>query len=261
MASRSVPHLASLLLLLGLGCNSHQAPPAKPAVPAPTTKADPPTPIAQQKEQLGSSKTWDPAWDTLVEKALPPDMLSATAARAVAGFCPRFTHMPEADKRAFWAYTVQALAGAEAGLDPVITVRHTQAALTRLDKVSHQPVRQQGLLQLTYDDNLRYNCDFDWKHDRRLPIDDPARTILDPAHNLGCGIHILHNQIIRQHKPLVVRSSYWSTLQPGTKSYAVFKKQMANVPAACGVGSLKPRKQARKLFANGVKYTLHDRPS
>ena len=107
------------------------------------------------------------------------------------------------------------------------------------------PVRQQGLLQLTYDDSQRYQCNFNWQHDRRLPEKDPARTILQPANNLRCGVRILENQIIRRHKPLVTRSSYWSTLQPGTSSYAVFAKQMANVPVACGIGALKPRRPSR----------------
>ncbi len=203
-------------------------------------KAAPATPIAEQKEELGG-KTWDPAWDVLVEKALPPEMLSGTAARAVAGFCPRFARESEADKRAFWAYVFQAMAGAEAGLEPAITVRHTEAAVTRIDGVSKRPVRQEGLLQLTYDDSDRYGCDFDWEKDRKLGLKNPNRTILQPANNLGCGVKIMKRQIIDQKKPMVVKTSYWSTLQPGTKSYQVFKKQMANVPAACGVGVLKPR--------------------
>ena len=239
MSLRSASLLAVPLLLVAIGCNSHQAPPAaRPAGPA--LKAAPATPIAQQKQELGSDKTWNPAWDALVEKALPPDLLSGTAAHAVAGFCPRFATEPEADKRAFWAYLFQALAGAEAGLDPTIQVRHTEAAVTRIDKVSKRPVRQEGLLQLTYDDSDRYGCDFNWQHDRRLPEKDPRRTILQPANNLGCGVRIVESQIIRQRKPLVTRSSYWSTLQPGTRSYAVFAKQMANVPPACGIGPLKP---------------------
>jgi hypothetical protein len=89
-------------------------------------------------------------------------------------------------------------------------------------------------LQLTYEDAQRYGCDFDWERDRRLPAKDPSRTILQPANNLGCGLKIMENQIITQGKPLVSRSSYWSTLQPGTVSYRVFAKQMANVPEACG---------------------------
>ena len=232
--------VAACVVCVGVGCKRAEpktvAQP-KPTPPGPALKAAPATPIAEKKEELGGA-TWDPG----VEKALPADMLSGKAAHAVAGFCPNFAREREADKRAFWAYLFQALAGAEAGLDPTTTVHHTDAVLQRVDRITHRAVRQEGLLQLTYDDQIRYGCDFDWNHDRRLPQKDARRTILTPERNLTCGVHILENQIIRQGKPLVSRSSYFATLQPGTVSYRVFSKQMANVPAACGVGALKPRR-------------------
>ena len=195
-------------------------------------KAAPATPIAEKKEELGG-RTWDPDWDRLVEQALPAELLSPAAARAVRSFCPNFAHEPEADRRAFWAYLFQALAGAEAGLDPTTNVRHTQPAVAVIDKVTKRTVRQEGLLQLTYQDADRYGCSFDWQSDRNLAEHDPHRTILDPGRNLTCGIRIMTNQIITQGKPLVSKTSYWSTLQPGTISYRVFQKQMANVPQAC----------------------------
>jgi hypothetical protein len=104
-----------------------------------------------------------------------------------------------------------------------------------MDRVTGQKIRSQGLLQLTYEDEKRYGCNFDWKTDRRLPLKDPRRTILQPENNLACGITILDRQINSQHKPLFTRSSYWSTLRPGTVSYRVFAKQMTNPPAACGL--------------------------
>jgi hypothetical protein len=50
-------------------------------------------------------------------------------------------------------------------------------------------------------------------------------------------VKILANQIIVQHKPLLTRSGYWSSLRPNTLSYRVFAKQMTNPPAACGLPS------------------------
>jgi hypothetical protein len=88
-------------------------------------------------------------------------------------------------------------------------------------------------LQLTYQDQKRYGCDFDWQHDKTLPANDPGKTILQPKNNLECGVKILDNQIIKQKKPLLSPSGYWSTLRPGTVSYRVFAKQMTNVPMAC----------------------------
>ena len=227
--------------LLFAGCKSKEVQPVA-AAPAAAMKAAPATPIEEKKEELGG-KTWDPQWDVLVEQALPADMLSPAAAKAVRSYCPNFEAEAEADKRAFWAYLFQALAGAEAGLDPTVNVHHTEAAVAKTDGVSKRPVRQEGLMQVTYQDADRYGCEFDWENDRKLAEHDGNRTILQPAKNLGCGVKIMENQVITQGKPLLSRTSYWSTLQPGTASYRVFAKQMANVPAACGVGAAKRRRR------------------
>ena len=141
---------------------------------AQATKPAPPTPIDAKKAELGG-KTWDPAWDKIVEQAVPADMLSSQVPHDVRRFCPRFYTMSETDKRVFWAYFFQALAGAEAGLNPTTRVRHTQPEVAKIDEVTHKAVRSEGLLQLTYEDQKRYNCDFDWTKDRELKSDDPAK--------------------------------------------------------------------------------------
>lgn len=242
---RVVAGLGFGLCLSIAGCTdkTRHAPPQAP--PKPVLKQAPATPIEKKKEELGGA-TWDPRWDAVIEKALPAEMLSHTAARAVRNECPRFGQEPPADKRQFWAYVFQALAGAEAGLDPTTDVHHTAAAVNVIDKVTGRPVRQEGLLQLTYEDSRRYGCSFDWQHDRRLPAKDPARTILQPDKNLECGLKIMENQVVTKHEPLVDRRSYWSTLQPGTVSYQVFAKQMANVPKACGLGQVREKRHAKR---------------
>ncbi len=207
-------------------------------------KPAPATPIAEKKDELGE-QSWDPQWDQIVEQALSPEMLSATAARGVRGFCPRFAAMSDADKRAFWAYTFQALAGAEAGLKPTTDVRHTEPEVAKEDTVTKRMIRSEGLLQLTYMDATRYGCDFDWEHDKALPEKDPAKTILQPRNNLLCGVRILENQMITQRKPLLSPSSYWVTLRPAHTSYLMFAKQMKNAPAACREG-MPPVEVARR---------------
>jgi hypothetical protein len=227
----------SMALWLAIGCGSQPAPTQAPASSQPTVevKAAPATPIAEKKSELGK-ETWDPAWDRIVEEALPDDLLESTrVARDVRPYCPRFGVLAEADKRAFWAYFFQALAGAEAGLKPTANIRHTEPEVAVKDSVTKRMVRSEGLLQLTYEDSDRYGCDFDWNADRKLPEHDPAKTILQPKNNLTCGIRILDNQLIAQRKSLLSRTSYWATLQPGTMSHRVFAKQMANVPKVCRV--------------------------
>ncbi len=204
-----------------------------PADPEPVTKPVPPTPIAVQKAQL-NEETWDPAWTRMIERALPRRLLSRRHSTAVADLCPRYRELDRTDRRAFWAYFFQALAGAEAGLKPTADVRHSDPAVAVMDPVTGRIVRQQGLLQLAYEDSRRYGCDFDWARDRLLPEHDPEKTILQPRNNLLCGIRIVENQIVKQHKPLLTDSSYWVTLQPSHVSFHMFLKQMANEPAFCG---------------------------
>jgi hypothetical protein len=139
------------------------------------------------------------------------------------------------DKRGFWAYFFQALAGAEAGLKPTSRAKHTEPEMAVKDNVTGVAGRTEGLLQLTYEDQERYGCDFDWEQDKVLKAHDPARTILQPKNNLECGVRILEKQVIEAHKPLFSSTGYWETLRPGTPGYRVFVKQMTNVPAACGV--------------------------
>ncbi len=139
-----------------------------------------------------------------MEKAIPAEMLSSQVPHDVRRFCPNFYHLNDTDKRVFWAYFFQALAGAEAGLNPTTRIRHTQPEVAKIDEVSGRAVRSEGLLQLTYEDAKRYNCDFDWEKDRELSSKDPAKTILQPKNNLECGMKILDNQIITQHKRLAI---------------------------------------------------------
>lgn len=215
----------------------------KPRVDDPPIKLPPPTPIAVKKVELGQDDPWNPAWDVLIEKAMPDDLLSRHRTRAVRQLCPRYRSMTLENRRAFWAYFFQALAGAEAGLRPTADVRHSDPQVAVVDSVTHRIARQEGLLQLTYMDSERYGCDFDWQRDKELAEHDPAKTILQPRNNLLCGIRILENQLIQQHKPLLSDSSYWVTLRPSSPSYKTFLRQMANVPAACGSRLRRPVEQ------------------
>ncbi len=231
-----------LALALPVGCGG----PAHSQVPVaqtqPQEKPAPPTPMAKEKAELGDDQTWKPDWDKIVEDSLPPDLLSPKVAKDVKAFCPRFNSLAVADKRAYWAYFFQALAGAEAGLRSTADVRHTEPGSGVVDGVSHRMIRSEGLLQLTFEDAERYGCDFDWAEDKTLPEHDPQKTILQPKNNLLCGVKILTNQLIDQRKPLLSRSSYWSTLRPGWPGYHTFLKQMTNVPSPCRL--TQPRKEA-----------------
>ncbi len=192
---------AGLVTLLLTGCPL--TPRSQTAAPAPPVqiKHAPATPIALKKAELGDDETWDPAWDRIIETALPDDLLwSRKIDRDVRAFCPRYGAMSVTDRRTYWAYFFQALAGAEAGLRATADVRHTEPEVAVRDGVTHRMVRAEGLLQLTYEDANRYGCDFDWTQDKHRPAHDPGKTILDPRNNLLCGVRILHSQLVDRDK-------------------------------------------------------------
>lgn len=236
--------LLTLAIFLSAGCSraaQSQTTPTSPLPPAqPQIKPAPPTPIAVKKVELGEGDPWNREWDVMIEKALPHNLVTRRRAPAVRALCPRYRTMTQANRRAFWAYFFQALAGAEAGLKPTADVRHTEPQVAVIDPVTHRIVRQEGLLQLAYEDSRRYGCKFNWQRDRDLPEHDPAKTILQPRNNLLCGIRIVENQLIDQHRPLVTDSSYWVTLRPNSPSFRIFLRQMADVPEACGSPLRKP---------------------
>lgn len=231
-----------LCIVAMAGCGGTVA--ATDSAPGAAAKADsadtaelkevPPTPIAIETRKL-DKPTWDPKWTRVIEENLPANLLSHRRAKQVKALCPRYRQLTKTQRRVFWAYFFQALAGAEAGLNPATDVHHTDPQVDVVDLVTHRRVRQEGLLQLTYMDRLRYGCNFDWVRDKDLPEHELSKSILQPANNLLCGIQIVENQLMKRHEPLLSDSSYWSTLRPDNASFAVFKKQMANEPAYCWV--------------------------
>ncbi len=247
------------------GQSKEETQPAVPVppgpVPASEIKPGPPTPIAVQKVELGDDENWDPQWDVIVEENLPSELLSPRVSHALHLFCPRFGLLSEADKRSYWAYFFQALAGAEAGLKPTANVRHTEPEVAVIDKITHRITRQEGLLQLTYEDSDRYNCDFDWDNDKQLPEHDPSKTILQPRNNLLCGIKILKNQLIDLDEPLLTPKSYWATLRPDTVSYRVFARQMTNVPVACGPRPARTEKKPEPSLREAAAVAPDNQPS
>jgi hypothetical protein len=139
----------------GRATREQQTPPHKPAAAPPKpVKRVPHTPIDKKAAELGET-TWNPAWNRIVAQALPPVLLSDRVPRDVRHLCPRFYAMAKAQKRTFWAYFFQALAGGEADLNPDATARHTEPKLAHEEHVPVTKVRTEGLLQLTYADRQR----------------------------------------------------------------------------------------------------------
>jgi hypothetical protein len=76
--------IASFVLCMGITTPSH----------AHAIQPVPPTPIDVKKVELGGPPC-KPQWDQIIEKALPPEMLSSQIPRGMRRFCPRLHEMGE----------------------------------------------------------------------------------------------------------------------------------------------------------------------
>ncbi len=99
----------ALLLLTQSSRLDHSQSPVTP--PQAQEKPAPPTPMAEQKAELGDDETWDPDWDKIIEDALPSDLLSSKVSKDVKNFCPRFSSLQVADKRAYLGVLLPGIGG------------------------------------------------------------------------------------------------------------------------------------------------------
>ncbi len=127
-------------------------------------------------------------------------------------------------KISFWVYLVSSVAQFESKFDPNLRYKETKLGT---DPITKQPVFSEGLLQLSYQDVLKYPyCDkFDWNKDRHLRPNSPKKTIFDVEKNLTCGIRILNQQVRDHHLIAYHDDQYWSTLMPGNSHNKIFEIQ------------------------------------
>lgn len=147
-------------------------------------------------------------------------------------FCPNYGHLTRNEKLNFWVYLASAVAKFESNENPAD--RFLESTMGK-DPVTGQPVWSEGLLQLSYQDELAYKfCVFNWAADSKLSPTDPNKTILQPKTNLLCGLQILNQQIERVGKIGTITDVYWSTLKPGGKYTAIPKiEKLTNAIPFC----------------------------
>lgn len=129
----------------------------------------------------------------------------------VESFCPMYRRLGSIDQLNFWVQFFAAVAQYESGFDP--TSRMTETTMGA-DPVTGQQVVSEGLLQLSYQDELWWPfCDFDYSADRRYGVKDVRRSILDPEKNLSCGIQILNRQVEKRGAIALSSNVYWAVLK------------------------------------------------
>jgi hypothetical protein len=193
--------------------------------PTPTPKPSPsPTPTLPNdgykaevpvlwEQRAKSGRKWTVHAFSIIEKYGANLMLGSSDMKS---FCPTYFSLSPNQKVNFWAYLISSMVKYESNFDP--TMRYVESTMGT-DPITGKQIVSEGLLQLSYQDVLAYPyCnEFDWEYDRRLPANDPKKTILNPYKNLTCGIRILNQQVKRYDLIAVDRGAYWAVLKPSSK--------------------------------------------
>lgn len=171
-------------------------------------------PLAWEKSVAGSKSWSDYIYKTI--KTEEPQMLDVNAATDVSLFCPNFHNLNVNQRLNFWGQLFAGIAFYESGWSPTSRMIETTMGI---DPITGKQVASEGLLQMSYQDVPNYGnvCEFDWKKDRFLDLNDPRRTILDPYKNLSCGIKIMAKQLKRSGVIATRSGAYWAVIIPGGK--------------------------------------------
>jgi len=196
-----------------VGCDVETITPSPSPTPIITPTSTPtstptPTPTTSPATEPKPG-TWPSEWNVPITEAQLSQTLTQTP-EDIAEVCPHYQELPTTEKEDFWVIFFMGLAKVESDWN-----RRSRYVETTMgpDAVTGLQIVSEGLLQLSYQDQKYYGCDFDWIHDRPLQEIDlkhPQKTIFDPIKNISCAMVIFKSQIRRKHK--VFTASYWSPL-------------------------------------------------
>jgi hypothetical protein len=184
---------------------------SSPAAGVPDADTYTPVPLMWEKVE-SNGMLWSAFTYQIIGNDVANVLLPGT--QDVSLFCTNYANLSNSQKINFWAYLVSVLAKMESSFNPVM-----RQAASGTDSVTHQTLYKEGLLQLSYQDTLKYPaCAFSWSSDVSLAPTDPQVSIFDPFKNLECGIQILAQQVQATHQIATTATAnnaeaYWIILQ------------------------------------------------
>lgn len=140
-----------------------------------------------------------------------PNVANITATD-ITSFCPRYNSLTSQQKEDVAVRLFSSMARYESGCNPNADSLEPSSSFPNPDPLTGQPVRSEGLCQLSYQDEQWYKqsngtCDFDYA----------ARDIRDPTKNINCCVYIMSRQFDRTNT-VATPGSYWSILRNGQYS-------------------------------------------
>lgn len=190
--------------------------------------------------QLFTPLTWEnkihrKAWSAMIYSIIEneiPEYTEFNDLTDIELFCPNYKKIQKPLKMNFWGQFISAISFYESTWNPAEVTPENHG----VDPVTGLQTRSEGLLQLSYRDQLSYkiDCGFDWKQDQFLSENDRRRTILDPYQNLRCGLKIMAIQLKRDKKIITSNTKqYWKVLWADQSTLEKIKSITLKLPF-CG---------------------------
>ena len=185
------------------------AAPVPPVTQLPPAPAPPSLPPSLPPVKVWPVVGWPTDYDTIVQSHISSEMISS----APGSLCPNYNKV---DKSLFWVNLVKSISYAECNWNRID--RYIENGIPGEDPITHTTVVSEGLLQMSYGDQLSYSgapdCErMNYSADLGKSLAD--RSIMDPEINLSCGMEIMTSLLQSNSNVTASLGRYWSTIRSG----------------------------------------------
>lgn len=238
-------YLIATLLLFSCSPNQPSTPSHSPSDSSTTTATS--TSISSTTATSTSSqvppsypvKGWQ--YDNIVAANLTPVMLSSNPK----DLCPNVAGR----NKDFWISFVKSISFAESSWNRTSYLE--ESGLGEIDPITGDIIESDGLLQISYSDQLNYPQDQICKGMKysvdKLLADRSLWTINDPNVNIGCGMQMMSSLLTRYPGDIVIAlGKYWSTVRTATQGGLRMRAQLRIEAPWCYTDQIKrPRHVTR----------------
>lgn len=163
-------------------------------------------------------------WDNFVRELVAKLFIIFDYAEDKLEICPVYDQLSISQRIEVWCRLIKYIAYYESNWNPGC---QTLEPTMGIDPTTKEPVKSEGLLQLSYQDKINYptlknKCRFDAAQ---------KDSILNPEYNLEFGIYILADQIKKYKKVFLKDNVYWAVLKRGGR-YQKIKEIIKQINAS-----------------------------
>lgn len=161
-----------------------------------------------QMPKLAERKLWSQFTRDFIDHNAPA---LVEGPKDVTSFCPHYFEFNRDQRLDFWVYFMSSISELESSFVPTDS---TPEYTLGYDAVTHNMVRSEGLMQVSYQDSHYPYCNkFRWNEDQNKDPSDSSKSIFDYKLNLSCGIGIINFIAQNTHLLVVSDNTYYDVLR------------------------------------------------